>query len=253
MSVNGIDTTPTGSLADFGKAANRSSDSDPMEGSMGKEDFLLLLTTQLRNQDPMNPMKGQEFAAQLAQFTSVEQLVNIKEQLGMQSSQSGMLSQSINSGVAANLIGRNVEAVGNGINLGFEGDAGLSFELQDPAKEVTVTIRNEAGNVVRTIEQTNLEAGDQQLSWDGLKDDGERAGAGAYTFEVEATDAEGNPVAAETFLSGRVDRITFGQDGILLWVGDTKIRMSQVKSVSTAENDSAAGGENGAADGDSSP
>ncbi len=201
---------------------------------LGKEAFLRLLVTQLSNQDPMNPMKGQEFAAQLAQFSSVEQLTNINKTLENQQQASGLLSQSVNSGVAADLLGKQVEAEGNQIAWDGEGEAPMRFNLDAPAENATLTIRDAAGNAVATKTLSDLDAGAQEAGWDGTNDAGSRLAPGAYSFDVEATDAAGNPVAAQTRLSGRVDRVTFGADGVMLWVNGTKLPMGAVESVEPA-------------------
>lgn len=201
---------------------------------MDKEAFLQLLVTQLSNQDPMNPMKGQEFAAQLAQFSSVEQLTNVNKKLESQQQASDLLSQSVNSGVAADLLGKNVEAQGNRITWSGEGEAPMHFDLEAPADEATLTIRDAAGNAVATKSLDDLSAGAQETGWDGRDDRGSRLAPGSYSFDVQATDAEGNSVAAQTRLSGRVERVTFGAEGVMLQVGGTKLPMSAVESVKPA-------------------
>lgn len=96
--------------------SNTSANQAAASAVMGKDDFLRLLVTQLGNQDPLNPMDGQEFAAQLAQFSSVEQLLNISDVLAQNGEMNGLLAQSINSGVASGLIGKTVQASGNAIS-----------------------------------------------------------------------------------------------------------------------------------------
>lgn len=198
---------------------------------MGKQDFLKLLVTQLRNQDPMKPMKGQEFAAQLAQFSSLEQLINIDETLSSQQGSNGILAESINSGLAADMLGTRVQAQGNYATWRDNGDLPLHFELGSPAASATITIRNSAGQVVRTEDLGTLAGGHQTFEWDGSNNDGETVPNGTYQFSIEATDSQGVPVDTTTFLNGTVDRVTFGQDGIMLWIGDTKVPLDQVRSM----------------------
>ena len=199
--------------------------------ALGKEEFLRLLVTQLSNQDPMNPMQGQEFAAQLAQFSSVEQLININESVSAQGEMQQLLSQGINSGVAAGLIGKQVEAAGNQVGWQGEGEVPLQFELATAAPSATLTLRDAAGNVAHTLELKNLKAGRHAIEWNGENDGGARLPQGVYSFEVNAVDTDGNPVAAAPSTRGRVDRVSFGQDGIRLWLGDVSIPMSAVQSV----------------------
>lgn len=201
------------------------------DGAMGKDEFLRLLVSQLSNQDPLNPMDGQQFAAQLAQFTSVEQLMNISDTLAGNGEMNGLLAQSINSGVAAGLIGKTVQASGDQISLTGDEPAGLGFRLDKAADSTKLTIRSEAGTVVREIDLNGRTSGDHQYEWDGLGNDGERLPNGSYTFEITATDAAGDDVQVQTFFKGKVDRITFGQDGIMLWIGKARVPMADVESV----------------------
>ena len=210
---------------------DRSAPSPNGDATMGKDEFLTMLVTQLKNQDPLNPMDGQEFAAQLAQFTSVEQLLNISDVLAQNGEMNAMLAQSVNSGVAAGLIGKSVQAAGNTVTWDGENAVPVSFELADAAEAVTVTISNEAGLPVRTFELNGRSSGDHTLEWDGLDASGSNVATGTFSYEISATDVAGNPVEAESFVRGKVDRITFGQDGIMLWIGKIRIPMSDVESV----------------------
>lgn len=200
-------------------------------GALGKEEFLHLLVTQLKNQDPMSPMKGQEFAAQLAQFTSVEQLININDVLAQNGDMNGMLAQSINSGVAAGLIGKTVEASGNTMGWNGSDPSQMTFELADAAADVSVSIRNAAGVEVRVVDLGGRSAGAHSFEWDGMTGTGAAAASGTYTFDVTAIDSRGTPVAAKSATSGVVDRVTFGKDGVRLWLGEHSVAMSDVSSV----------------------
>jgi flagellar basal-body rod modification protein FlgD len=213
------------------EAAASTSSLDAGSQVLGEDQFLQLLVTQLSNQDPLNPLDGQEFAAQLAQFSTVEQLVNIKETLEGNNASIDLLSQSTNAGIAAGLIGRTIEAEGNAVDWSGESDVPLAFDLGAAAASVTLTIRDEAGNVVRTLDVGAMGKGDQTVDWDGTNADGATVEQGVYTFEVAATDADGNTVTATTLMRGAVDRVTFGLDGILLWLGDVSVPLEMVSSV----------------------
>jgi flagellar basal-body rod modification protein FlgD len=227
--MNPIDTTaPAGAFppADTGTTAQ-----DTGSQIMGRDDFLRLLVTQLNNQDPLNPMNGQEFAAQLAQFSSVEQLLNINESLTAQGEMTGLLAQNINNGVATGLIGKEVVALGDQIGLSGSGTVPISFELPNAASDVTVTIQDASGNLVRTINLGSKGAGEHEVEWDGEATAGGRLPEGVYSLAINGTDADGNTVTAETAMRGTVDRVSFGPEGILLWMGDVSVTLSAVKSV----------------------
>ena len=202
--------------------------------SFGKDEFLRLLVAQLSNQDPMNPLDGHEFAAQLAQFSSVEQLVGINQSLERQMEMSGLLAQGVNSSVAAGLIGKTVEAEGSAITRTDSSDMPLRFEQVAASAGTVIEVRNEAGTLVRTFERSGLGAGMNEVVWDGKDNDGDSVPRGDYTFEVKATDPEGEPVGTRTFLRGTVDRIQFDQEGITLWIGETAVPIGAVHSVEGA-------------------
>lgn len=227
-----LNAAPVGSLGAFGQPASSSSTSGQFGGAdLGKEEFLKLLVTQLSHQDPMNPMDGHEFVAELAQFSSVEQLTNISEGLSQSIEMNNLVAQSVNSGVAAGLIGKTVESPGDAVAWKGEGEPPLRFDLAGPATSVEVTIRNESGAVVRTMTLDAWEEGANTSAWDGKNDDGSRVPEGVYSFEVNATDASGEPVAASTYTRGQVDRISFGPEGTQLWIGGIALPMGLVTSV----------------------
>ena len=203
--------------------------------TLNRDDFLQLLVTQLSNQDPLNPMDGQEFAAQLAQFSSLEQLININESMIQSGEINGLLAQSINSGVAADLIGKTIESVGSQFHYDGNDETTLRYELANVASDIEVEILNPAGQTVRTISFSQLESGEHTVTWDGKDNDGNALASGEYTFNVKATNSSGDQVHATTFISGVVDRVTYNQNGIFLWVGNTSINMGDVRSVSENE------------------
>jgi flagellar basal-body rod modification protein FlgD len=198
---------------------------------MGKDDFLKLLVTQLSNQDPLNPMDGQQFAAQLAQFSSVEQLLNLNESMAAQAEMTGLLSQNMNNGVATGLIGKQIVASGDQIGLSDSGAVPLGFEFGDAANGVTVTIKDASGNVVRAIELGSSAAGSHEISWDGTGESGSRLPEGVYSFDVQGKDADGNGITAAPIMKGTIDRVSFGADGILLWMGNAAVSLAAVQSV----------------------
>lgn len=204
--------------------------SEATSQNMGKNDFLKLLTTQLQNQDPSNPMKGRQFAAQLAQFSSVEQLNNISSQLEGQKKGNDGLAQSINDNMATDLIGRSVEASGNTMQWTGEGKATFGLDLERPASEATVTIRDGAGNAVhtQTLEDVSKTT---EVSWDGTADGGGQVPEGSYSVDVSATNGSGDSIQATAQLEGTVDRVTFEDGGTSLWLGGARIPMGRVQSI----------------------
>jgi len=201
--------------------------SSPTAGMMGKDDFLKLLVTQLSNQDPLSPMKNEEFVAQLAQFSSLEQLVSVNE--GLETLALGQMSQS--SASAVGFIGKSVRAMGGWADYDGETPADMGFELAGDAEQVTLTITDEDGDVVRTEKLGPHEKGAQQWTWDGKNEDGSPMEAGAYTLAVAAETAEGQKVEAFAVVTGRITGISYENGYPELLLGDHKLALADVIEV----------------------
>ncbi len=204
---------------------------------LGKDEFLELLVAQLRNQDPLSPLDGTEFAAQLAQFSSLEQLVGINGKMDSQMNSDLLLSQAINNTLAATLIGKEVTVAGNEVQLADNGKTELSFELADFAKEVEITITDAAGRVVRTIQRESLDAGKHTLEWDGKGDSGEELPAGAYHFQVVARDADGASVSSREIMAGLISAVRYQNGQAILVVNGEEIPMSSVLEIGLAQKE----------------
>lgn len=181
-----------------------------LENIVNKDQFLKLLVTQLKYQDPLNPMESTEFTSQLAQFTSLEQLYNLNS--SFEGLKNAMTSQ--NNYQAANLIGKSVIASGN--TLRVEDTQVLnqgSYILEGPAGQVKISIYDKDGILVKTLDKTAVEAGLNPINWDGLGLYGQTVPDGDYTFEVEAYDGIGEMVEAAVYIEGEITGLTFGPGG----------------------------------------
>ena len=223
----------------------------PLPGaqSLGEQDFLLMLITQLTNQDPLNPMEGSEFASQLAQFTSVEQLLSLNktltgqgeifnllaetmgESLVAQGEMLGLLSDSLNRSAATRLVGMRVDVPGNAVHWDGATPAPLVVELDAPAATLKITIRDENGEALQTFTIEGAEAGRQEVLWDGLDAAGNPLPEGVYTIEVQAVDETGFPVGAMPLMQGIVDRVSFGPDGVMVWVNGQAVPYTDIRSI----------------------
>ncbi len=198
---------------------------------LGKDDFMKLMIAQLKNQDPLNPMDGTEFAAQLAQFSSLEQLSNLNQNV-MDSIQANYyLTQSINNTLTATLIGKDVKISGNVINYTGGDDARIGYELPHNAVSTTVKIYNEAGDVVKTIENVPMTAGSHKLSWDFTDDDGNSVAEGKYTFKVEAKDSSGNDIEVTNNVYGSIEGVKFTENGTMLIVNGLEYNLSDILEI----------------------
>jgi flagellar basal-body rod modification protein FlgD len=198
---------------------------------MGKDDFLKLLVAKLTNQDPMNPIQDEDFAAQLAQFSSLEQLSNMSESLTQDIQWNYLLSQTISNTMATSLIGKTVRADSSQVYLETNGSADLTVNLDRPASELTITICNADGETVRTITAKGLDQGDHVFNWDGTDDGGTQVASGVYTVKLSAKDGNGNTFTPDSIMEGRVSKVAY-KDGIaLLNINGQNIPLASVLEV----------------------
>ena len=217
MTIQNVNSTPTQTTA-----------AQPLsKQTVTQDDFLKLLIAQLQNQDPLQPMDNQQFAAQLATFNSLEQLISINNKLGgLQSSQGAM-----NQYNAASLIGKQVTTGGNLINLQYGSPAAINYQLQANASKVVANIYDEAGNLVRQINIGGQTAGDQTILWDGKDLTGRALPGGHYTFEINAFDLNGKKVTASARFQGVVTGVRLGGGEPVLEIGDLPVPLSAVEGV----------------------
>ena len=188
--------------------------------------FLRLLVTQLRNQDPLNPLDNAQLTSQLAQISTVQGLERLNATLNALLSNANASQQL----AAASLVGRGVLVPGNGLTLAG-GNALFGVELPEPADKLTVTIRDASGLVVHQAELGPRGAGVHGLRWDGVTDAGVTAAEGRYTFEVKAVRG-GESVPANSLEFGRVDAIARSADKVTLVLGGGRsAALSDVKQV----------------------
>lgn len=201
--------------------------------TLGKDDFLELLVTKMTNQDPLEPMKDEDFIAQLAQFSQLEQTYNMNQLLQESINLDYLQMQTINNTMATNLIGKEVQASYDSIYLSESNKPAINFSIDDYATEVKITISNSDGTVVRTLTGEKLKAGDNSMTWDGCDDSGRRLGAGMYSIEVEAYDATGESVTSSTYVRGLVEGVVYRDGAALLKVNGLEITLANVEEILT--------------------
>jgi flagellar basal-body rod modification protein FlgD len=173
--------------------------------AVGQDDFLRLMLEQLKNQDPLNPEKGAEFVAQLAQFSTVSGIEKLSASFaGMVDSMRG--SQALS---AAALVGRNVLVEGDTGFLPTGEAASVGGAVDVPASgSVQIEILDASGAVVRTMTMDNTPAGQAAFTWDGCNDAGARMASGKYTIRASV-----GGTAAATLVQARVDSVAIGASG----------------------------------------
>lgn len=216
--VNAVSATTT--AADGATAMKKAT-------GMNKDDFLKLFVTQLQNQDPLNPQDGNQFIAQLAQLSQVEQAYNTNTNL------QSMLTAQNNATVvsAVSFIGKEVLAAGSQVALTTGSSSTLNFRLSEPVSSLNIDIRDAAGNLVRTLATGQAAAGDGSIAWDGKGGNGLQLPAGTYSFEVAGTNANGGAVAGVSLVRGRVDGVWLDGSSPILMAGGIEIDMRDVLQV----------------------
>jgi len=210
------------------QAATSTAQTATQQPEIGRDAFMKMLVAQLRNQDPLDPLDSREFVTQLSQLTSVEELVTIRNRMeALEVGIAGMANTQV-----AGIVGRTVTADASALRLDEQGSASTAFNLEGRATDVTVTIRDESGQVVRTMELGETFPGSHRLEWDGRTDSGERAAAGRYTIEIDAKDADGHPVTASTRITGVVSSISYEHGYPELLVGEAHVLLGDVISIS---------------------
>lgn len=199
-------------------------------GAMGQDQFMKLLIAQMQNQDPMNPMQGDQMAAELAQFSSLSELTDINTTLTGQSSAQGSLLGAVQSGAAINMLGHTVVAQGNQVQIGgTSGATNVTADVATNAAVATLHIYNSAGTEVGTRSLGALSAGSRQTFDLGSAADG--LAPGTYSYSIDAKDATGNPVTITTYESGKIDGVSSGSNGIILNSGGLAIPYAKVVQV----------------------
>jgi flagellar basal-body rod modification protein FlgD len=193
---------------------------------LGQADFLNLLITQLKSQDPLNPMDSTEFTAQLAQFNSLEQLISINTRLDTlaQAQSEASRIQSMD------LIGKTVRASMNTVQL-EDGDGELRFELAEDAASVHAAIYDASGAYVRTIASGSMTAGEQTLAWDGRDRSGNAVPDGIYRFELVAMGEDDAPVEATAYTECAVTGVSFETGSAMLLSDGVSLPLASVLRV----------------------
>jgi flagellar basal-body rod modification protein FlgD len=205
---------------------NSSTPQTTRKTTLSQEDFLNLFVTQLRNQNPLEPLDSAQMAAQMTQFSSLEALNNISKSL----QNLNAYQASINNLQVSGLIGKKVEASGNSLSVSG-GKVSEGYYQLGKSGKVTIRIYNGGGNLIRTIEAGVKDTSKQTLTWDGKNQNGESVADGAYTFSVSAVDGGGNSIAVNSRMGNTVSGITFENGVTYLQCGSNKISLSDITAI----------------------
>lgn len=213
-------------LSDIGLRTPLKAEKDKSE----KNEFLQLFVTQLRNQNPLEPRDGAEYLGQLAQFSTLEGIRNMETAFNK-------IASSLNSNQAlqaSSLVGKNVDVkTDNGLYVQGMNVKG-SIDVPPFASSVQMEIRNEQGEVVKTVKMDSASKGELAFVWDGLDDNGNPQPTGVYKFIAKAN-VHGQETNIDTYLSANVDSVTINNNGqpVTLNVsGYGKISIDDIKTIS---------------------
>lgn len=187
--------------------------------------FLTLLTTQLQNQDPLEPMESSEFTNQLVAFSEVEQSISTNDKLD---SLIGLQSNGQAATAVAHL-GKEVEAQGNQLAL-QNGEASFAYDLESTAETATVEIANAEGALVRSL-QVEGGIGRHEAVWDGLDNNGNPVPDGIFSITLSAVDENNQTVRGSTSTFGQVTGFEQTGEGIVLNIGEMAVSLDGVRSV----------------------
>lgn len=195
---------------------------------LDKDAFFKLMLAQMKNQDPTNPLKSHEMAAQLASFSSLEQMQNMNTTLtelknGQKPSEQFQVLQ---------LLGKAVAGDSSKVTRA-KGDKSHEFVFNLPmkAKEVDIRVRNAEGEVVKSYKLSDLKPGENRLPWNGQDEKGNPTTAGEYQFFIEAKNDQGQKMAIKTEFEGTISGVNYAPDGPVLMIGNQTIRLKDVKKI----------------------
>lgn len=194
---------------------------------LDKDAFFKLMIAQMKNQDPTNPLKSHEMAAQLANFSSLEQMQNMNSTLSEM--KNGMKPQE--NYQALNLIGKAVSGDSSKVTRNInDKEHDFKFNLPMDVSEAKIKVFNADGQVVRTYDMKALKKGENKITWNGEDDKGQKQTPGDYHFAIEAKAGE-KKVAVKTDFDGMITGINYTPEGPVLLVGNQSIKMRDVRKI----------------------
>lgn len=214
-------------LAGFGTQARSAAQTQ-------KDQFLSLLTYQLKSQNPTDPYDTDQFSSQLAQFSELETMTEIRDLMADQTESFATLGQVFSNTALPGMIGMNAKV--ETANFSFEGGdpVKLGYKLPVNANEAVMKIRDSSGVLVKEIDIKGLDmaGGEHTIEWDGTNDNGDSVEAGKYSFEVSAQNSEGRISDIMHYSYGRIDTVRFKPEGTVLMIGNIEVALNEVSDIS---------------------
>ena len=204
MAINNDVTTNV--YEELGLTRNLSA--DKKQGEMGQEDFLALMTTQLKNQDPFAPMESGEFMGDMAQFGTVDGISKLQESFADLAS-SLYSNQALQ---ASSMVGKSALVAGNSGHFDGTNPVEGGVNLPSSVTDLKITITGVGGNIIKQMDMGIQPSGVTNFEWDGTDNNGNKMPEGSYNIVAEAT-VNGSNTAIETLVEGVVESVTLGSGG----------------------------------------
>lgn len=218
----------SGSSGSSSTGSSTGTGSTKKNDALGQTEFLSLLVAQLQNQDPLNPMDSADFSAQLAQFSSLEQLTQINGKLDNIGKDDPSTTPTFD---PVGLLGRDITANGSSVNVASGEASALEYTLTDSGK-VTIEVKSASGNLVGTVDLGQLAAGAHTLDLDDVSKFEDLAD-GDYTVSVKVQTGSGTATPVKTQLTGTVTGVDLTSDPPTIRVGGLEIPLGDVREVRT--------------------
>jgi flagellar basal-body rod modification protein FlgD len=219
-------TTINNALASLTSGTTSSTSTSTKSTALGQDEFMTMLLAQLKNQDPLNPMEGKDFAAQLAQFSTLQQVTNLNTTM----SSLPTYLQAFSNTQMVSMIGNDAVAKGNVINVSGS-STDVSFRLPSDIQNGAINIYNESGLQVGAANLGSLKTGINKIAWNTSG-----VSTGNYTFTISAKDKSGNAVTADTLITGKVTGTSFKNDTAYLTINGQDVAFSNVVAINKSTN-----------------
>ena len=229
--MDGVNSS-TNSASDILKEYRNQNQGGRSEGSnkasdMGRNEFMDLMMAQMQNQNPLDPQKNEDFVAQLAQFSSLEEMqslnTSVEDAMGQFRSTQALQ--------ASAMVGQQVQVEGNIANLGPEGEVKGAVEVPSATSNLRVNVYNPSGELVRQMDMGQQGSGTVDFSWDGENGNGDLMEPGDYRVQAEAQ-YDGETQELATRLNANVDSVNLENGGVTLnLAGRGSVPLDQVKQI----------------------
>ena len=223
--VNGINTAS--GTASFGSTVQSSATQE-------KDQFLKLLTYQLKSQNPSDPYDTDQFSSQLAQFSELETMTEIRDLIQEQTDGFASLGQVFTNSALPGMIGMNAKVGSDAFQYDGTNAVKIGYNLPAHGTDGTLLIRDSAGVVVKKMDLTGLDVtvGNHDVMWDGTNDKGSALAPDDYTFEVRIANGDTAMSDVTTHSYGKIDSVRFKPEGTVLMIGGVEIALNDVSDIS---------------------